>query len=66
MSTYSFEKLGPVLVSELPPVGALREGLVARLRHQVQDRVEKRRFELLLRSATSAEHSDLIAVARRG
>lgn len=65
MSTYSFEQLGPVLVSELPPVGALRQGLVARLRSRVHDRVEERRFELALRSAAPAEHSDLLAAARR-
>lgn len=66
MSTYSFEQLGPVLVSELPPVGPRPPGLVARLRSQARHRLEERTFELALRSAVPAEHTDLIAVSRRG
>ena len=65
MSTYTFDQLGPVLVSELPPAGPLRPGLVARLRSRARRRVEERRFELALRIAAPAERSDLVAVARR-
>ncbi|HUR13197.1 MAG TPA: hypothetical protein VM097_01760 [Mycobacteriales bacterium] len=66
MSTYSFEQLGPVLVSELPPVGPLRPGLVSRLCTVAKHRSEERRFERALRVAAPGEHSDLIAAARRG
>jgi hypothetical protein len=64
MSTSTFE-LGPVLVSDLPPVGPLRPGLLARLAGNVRLRLQERRFEQALRAAAPGEHSDLLAAARR-
>ena len=63
MSTYSLE---PFLVSDLPPVGPVRPGLLARLRTHLGQRVAEHRFEVALRSATPHEQSDLLAAARRG
>jgi hypothetical protein len=63
MTTYSF---GPLLVSELPPVGPLTPGPLARLRTHLRQRVAEHRFEVALRSATPHEQSDLLAAARRG
>jgi hypothetical protein len=63
MSTYSLE---PFLVSDLPPVGPLRPGLLARLRSHARQRVAEHRFETALRGATPHEQSDLLAAARRG
>jgi hypothetical protein len=63
MSTTSFE-LGPVLVSDLPPVPARPHPLSA-LRRRVATRWEERRFERALRQAGPAEQSDLLALARR-
>jgi hypothetical protein len=65
MTSTTFEPLGPVLVSELPPV-ELRPGLLARLRGHLARRVQERVFERALRDAAPGEHSDLLAAARRG
>jgi hypothetical protein len=65
MSTYSFEQLGPVLVSELPPVGPSRPGLISRWCSAARQRADEVRFERALRVATPGEHSDLVAAARR-
>jgi hypothetical protein len=66
MSTHTFEQLGPVLVSELPPVRAVRLTLAARVRDALSDRLQERAFERALHSAGHAESSDLIALSRRG
>lgn len=63
MSTTSVE-LGPVLVSELPPVAA-RPRLLQALRARIAVRWDERRFERALRQAGPAEHNDLLALARR-
>ena len=60
MTSATFEPLGPVLVSELPPVD-VRPGLLARVRAALA-----LRFERALRLAGPNEHSDLLAAARRG
>jgi len=65
MTSATFEPLGPVLVSELPPVD-VRPGLLARVRAALALRVAERRFERALRLAGPNEHSDLLAAARRG
>ncbi|HUR51256.1 MAG TPA: hypothetical protein VMZ11_03945 [Mycobacteriales bacterium] len=65
MTSATFESLGPVLVSELPPVTPL-PGLVARVRLRATRRVHERRFERAVRMASPGEASDLLAVARRG
>jgi hypothetical protein len=65
MTSTTFEPTGPVLVSELPPV-ELRPGLLTRLRAELTLRMQERRFERALRHAGPAEHSDLLAAARRG
>lgn len=64
MSTTTFD-LGPVLVSDLPPV-APSPTLWQRLRGTLHARLEERRFERALRAASHAEHADLLAAARRG
>ncbi len=66
MSTYTLDSLGPVLVSDLPPVGPLRPGLFRRLAIALRHRIEQTRFEAALRLAGPGEHSDLMAAARRG
>jgi hypothetical protein len=66
MSTSTFEQLGPVLVSELPPVRTVRLTLAARVRETVTSRLHERAFERALRSAGPAEQSDLLALSRRG
>lgn len=65
MSTYAFEQLGPVLVSDLPPVGPSRPSLLGRLRTALARRLEEYSFERALRTAGPGEHSDLIAAHRR-
>jgi hypothetical protein len=65
MTSATFEPLGPVLASELPPVD-VRPGALARFRTALAVRVAERRFERALRQAGPAEHSDLLAAARRG
>lgn len=65
MSTTTFEQLGPVLASELPPVPAV-PGLWQRVRTAVEVRLWERRFEHALRAASPGEHSDLLAASRRG
>lgn len=65
MSTYTLEQLGPVLVSDLPPVGPIRPGLLGRLRAALAHRLEEYSFERALRAAGPGEHSDLIAAHRR-
>ena len=64
MTTSSFE-LGPVLVSELPPAGPARPGVLSRWCSAARRHADERRFERALRSATPHEQSDLIAAARR-
>jgi hypothetical protein len=64
MSTTTFDQLGPVLVSELPPVAPVPT-LWARVRTFVEARVAEARFERALRLASPAEHTDLLAAARR-
>ena len=66
MTTFTFEQLGPVLVSDLPPVGPSRPALFSRLRSAISLRLAERRFEAALRHAAPGEHSDLLAAARRG
>jgi hypothetical protein len=63
MTSATFEPLGPVLVSELPPVD-VRPGLLGRLRSSIVLRAQERRFERALRHAGPGEHSDLLAAAR--
>jgi hypothetical protein len=65
MTSATFEPLGPVLVSELPPVDA-RPGVLTRVRATLAHRVQEHRFERALRQAGPGEHSDLLAAARRG
>lgn len=69
MSTSTFEQLGPVLVSDLPPVRTVRLTLsakaAARVRRAVTARLAERAFERALRTAGPSEHGDLIAVSRR-
>jgi hypothetical protein len=60
----TFEQLGPVLVSELPPVPPVPT-YWARVRTTFAARVAERRFERALRVASPGEHTDLLAVARR-
>lgn len=66
MSTSTFEQLGPMLVSELPPVRAVRLTVATRVRESVTSRLHERAFERALRNAGPAEHSDLLALSRRG
>ena len=65
MSTTTFDQVGPVLVSDLPPV-APRPTLSERVRAAVRVRVWERRFERALRHASHSEAGDLLAAARRG
>lgn len=65
MSTSTIEQLGPVLVSDLPPVRAVRLNLAARVREALTARLQERAFERALRTAGPAEHGDLLALARR-
>lgn len=65
MSTYTFEQLGPVLVSDLPPLGPVRPGRFGRLRTALARRLGEYSFERALRTAGPGEHSDLIAAQRR-
>lgn len=62
----NFADFGPVLVSELPPVGALRPTLWARLRGDLAARRDARLFERAIRFATPSEYGDLLAMRRRG
>ena len=64
MSTTTFDQLGPVLVSELPPVAAAPT-FWARVRTRTVARLAERRFERALRQAQPGEVSDLLAAARR-
>jgi hypothetical protein len=65
MTSATIEPLGPVLVSELPPV-TMPPSLLSRVRAAIAIRVQERRFEAALRYAAPGEHSDLLAAARRG
>jgi hypothetical protein len=66
MSISTFEQLGPILVSDLPPVRAVRLTLAARVRDAVTSRLHERAFEHALRGAAPSEHGDLLALSRRG
>lgn len=65
MTTTTINSLGPVLVSELPPAGVQRHGIVARLRAELQQRRTERAFERALREADPAQAGDLYALNRR-
>jgi hypothetical protein len=57
--------LGPVLVSELPPVGAQAPGLMARVKDELAARRSMRSFERAVRNAGHSEQHDLLALGRR-
>ena len=65
MTSAALEPMGPVLVSELPPV-TMPPTLMARLRTRVATRAQERGFEAALRRAAPWEQSDLLAASRRG
>jgi hypothetical protein len=65
MTTTTINSLGPVLVSELPPAGEQRHGIVARLRADLGRRRVERAFERALREADPGMASDLYALNRR-
>lgn len=62
----SFLDFGPVLVSELPPVTALRPTWWARLRENLALRRESRAFERESRLTGPNEYADLLVQRRRG
>jgi hypothetical protein len=62
----SVADLGPVLVSDLPPVAAVPAGLLARLKDDLLARRQARTFERAIRNAGHAERHDLYALGRRG
>ena len=65
MSTTTFDQVGPVLASDLPPVTP-RPTVAQRVRAAVRERVWEQRFERALRHASHSEAGDLLAAARRG
>ena len=71
MSTTTFRNadlLGPILVSELPPLTRIsveRPGLLARLREDLVLRRRARAFDRALGLAGPGEQGDLLALSRR-
>lgn len=66
MSISTMEQMGPVLVSDLPPLRTVPSSLAARLIQAVRHRLQGRAFERALGSAGHNELSDLLAQSRRG
>lgn len=64
MTTTSLE-LGPFLASDLPPAPS-RPGALAALRRHLVLRWQERAFERALDQLGHAQHSELLALARRG